>query len=127
MESVSKSEAMLSGESCGYAVTMPLSSLVLSGGALVAHPFASEGGLRATAGAESRALAADDEPTLTSSADSIWRLDTPCGRTYSGRVDGIADAEGARVRTRIAAITHELLGWAQSRLCEESEKDDLHT
>ncbi len=69
-------------------------------------------------------LAADYEPTLASSSDSVWRLDTPCGRTYSGRVDGISGAEGARVRIRIAAITHELLGWAQARLCEESEKDD---
>jgi hypothetical protein len=90
----------------------------------VAHPLAGEDGLRATVGAERSALVAGNEPTLASDSDSVWRLDKLCGRTYSGRVDDISGAEGARVRTRIAAITHELLGWAQLRLCDESEKDD---
>lgn len=69
-------------------------------------------------------VAGSSQDGLTSSHDTVWRLESPCGRTYSGRVEDISDAEGARVRTRIAAITHELLVWAQSSLCEESEKDD---
>lgn len=83
-----------------------------------------ESGGRTAAGAGVPALAAAEETPVASSADSVWRLDRPCGRSYSGRVDDISGAEGARVRARLAAITHELLGWAQSRLCEESEKDD---
>ncbi|MGW4524965.1 hypothetical protein [Amycolatopsis sp. NPDC004378] len=88
------------------------------------HRTTGETGCPPAIDGEAAALAAADEPTLASSSDSVWRLDNARGRTYSGRVDDISGAEGARVRTRIAAITHELLGWAQSRLCEESEKDD---
>lgn len=69
-------------------------------------------------------VAGSDRDGLTSCHDTVWRLESSCGRTYSGRVEDISGAEGARVRARIAAITHELLGWAQQRLRDESEKDD---
>lgn len=71
---------------------------------------------------ESPTLADAEESPLTSSDDNVWRFDNACGRRYSGRVEDISGAEGAHVRTRLTAITHELLGWAQSRLCEESKE-----
>ena len=47
----------------------------------------------------------------------------PSERTYFVHIEPISGAEGARVRRRIAAVTHELLGWAETRRHETSEKD----
>jgi len=54
----------------------------------------------------------------------LLRRDVPVGlgRNFV-HIEPISGAEGARVRRRIAAITHELLGWAEARLHEMSEKD----
>ncbi|WP_410633888.1 hypothetical protein [Amycolatopsis sp. cmx-4-83] len=65
---------------------------------------------RTSTGKEDPVLAAAEKSELT------------CERTYSVHVELISGAEGARVRRRIAAITHELLGWAETRFHETSEK-----
>jgi hypothetical protein len=102
---------------------IPVAVSFPSGGALVGQPSTPEPHHPTAAEHERPLLAAAVESPLTSSDDSVWRLDNACGRTYSGRVEDISGAEGARVRTRMTAITHDLLGWAQSRLCEESKED----
>jgi hypothetical protein len=102
---------------------IPVAVSFSSGGALVGQPSTPEPHHPTATEHDLPPLAAAIERPLLSSDDSVWRLDKACGRTYSGRVEDISGAEGARVRTRLTALTHDLLGWAQSRLCEESKED----